>query len=73
MRIYIGVYGVGLGHASRMLLLADRLKKEGCLLEFSSFGDAVIYIRNNGFKCNIVPEVELVGILVLGLMLRGVL
>jgi uncharacterized protein (TIGR00661 family) len=58
MRIYIGVYGVGLGHASRMLLLADRLKEEGCLLEFSSFGDAVVYIRNNGFKCNIVPEVE---------------
>ncbi len=57
MKVYIGVYGVGLGHASRMLLLADRLKDE-CVLEFSSFGDAAVYIRNNGFKCNAVPEVE---------------
>ncbi len=57
MRVYIGVYGVGLGHASRMLLLADRLKDE-CTIEFSSFGDAVAYISKVGFKCNVVPEVE---------------
>lgn len=58
MRIYIGVYGVGLGHASRMLLLADTLIRDGCTVEFSSFGDSVLYIRSNGFECNVVPEVE---------------
>lgn len=57
MRVYIGAYGVGLGHASRMLLLADRLK-DTCMVEFSSFGDAVAYISKSGFKCNVVPEVE---------------
>ncbi|MEM3124449.1 MAG: glycosyltransferase family protein, partial [Candidatus Nitrosocaldus sp.] len=57
-RAYIGVYGVGLGHASRMLMVAERLKAHGYALEFSSFGDAVDYIDMHGYRCNIVPEVE---------------
>mgnify|MGYP001772902679 CR=1 FL=1 len=57
-RAYVGVYGVGLGHASRMLMVAERLKAHGYDLEFSSFGDAVDYIDMHGYRCNMVPEVE---------------
>lgn len=56
-RVYIGVYGVGLGHASRMVQVADRLKNDK-LLRFSSFGDAVEYIRTHGYSCIRVPSVE---------------
>ncbi|MFN4336492.1 MAG: glycosyltransferase [Candidatus Nitrosocaldus sp.] len=57
-RAYIGVYGVGLGHASRMLMVAERLRAHGYTLEFSSFGDAVDYITMHGYGCSVVPEVE---------------
>ncbi|MEM2923250.1 MAG: glycosyltransferase family protein [Candidatus Nitrosocaldus sp.] len=57
-RIYAGVYGVGLGHASRMLMVADRLRSYGYDLEFSSFGDVVDYITMHGYRCRVVPEVE---------------
>ncbi len=57
-RAYIGVYGVGLGHASRMLMVAERLRAHGYTLEFSSFGDAVDYLTMHGYRCNVVPEVE---------------
>lgn len=56
-RIYIGVYGVGLGHASRMVQIADRLDNKS--LKFSSFGDAVDYINNHGYECIKTPPVEL--------------
>ncbi|MEM2062113.1 MAG: glycosyltransferase family protein [Candidatus Nitrosocaldus sp.] len=57
-RAYVGVYGVGLGHASRMLMVAERLRTHGYALEFSSFGDAVDYITMHGYRCSVVPEVE---------------
>ncbi len=56
-RIYIGVYGVGLGHASRMIYIADKLKKDK-ILKFSSFGDAAHYIRAEGYSCIDIPPVE---------------
>ncbi|GIU70872.1 MAG: hypothetical protein KatS3mg003_0351 [Candidatus Nitrosocaldaceae archaeon] len=58
-RIYVGVYGVGLGHASRMVYIADKLDKNDKLLKFSSFGDAVDYIRYQGYSCINVSPVEL--------------
>ena len=56
-RVYVGVYGVGLGHASRMVHIADRLDNR--LLKFSSFGDAVDYINAHGYTCIKTPPVEL--------------
>ncbi len=56
-RVYIGVYGVGLGHASRMVYIANKLKHDK-ILKFSSFGDAVNYIRAEGYSCIDVPPVE---------------
>jgi UDP:flavonoid glycosyltransferase YjiC (YdhE family) len=56
-RVYVGVYGVGLGHASRMVHIADMLDDR--LLKFSSFGDATDYINAHGYSCIKIPPVEL--------------
>ena len=58
IRAYFSLYGVGLGHASRMLLVANRLAEEGIDIKFSSFGDAVNYVNMHGFECFDVPPVE---------------
>ena len=46
-----------MGHAARMVTLANLLKKQ-FNIEFSSFGDTPQYIRKFGFKCNEVPDIE---------------
>ncbi|MEM3085461.1 MAG: glycosyltransferase family protein [Nitrososphaerales archaeon] len=56
-RVYIALYGVGLGHASRMLLVAKNLA-EHANIRFSSFGDAVDYIKMHGFECNSVAPID---------------
>ncbi len=57
-RLYFTPYGVGLGHASRLLVLANRLKEFGCESRFSSFGEAKSYLNIHGYECNIIPPVE---------------
>lgn len=57
-RVYLAPYGVGLGHASRLTLLAQSLNQPGIQFVFSSFGEAYNYIRGLGFRCNLVPPVE---------------
>lgn len=57
-RVYLAPYGVGLGHASRLILLAETLNKPSIQIRFSSFGEASFYIRGQGYDCNIVPPVE---------------
>jgi UDP-N-acetylglucosamine--N-acetylmuramyl-(pentapeptide) pyrophosphoryl-undecaprenol N-acetylglucosamine transferase len=51
-------YGVGLGHASRMLMVADHLKQEGMAVRFSSYGEAASYVSLRGYKCATVAPVE---------------
>jgi UDP-N-acetylglucosamine--N-acetylmuramyl-(pentapeptide) pyrophosphoryl-undecaprenol N-acetylglucosamine transferase len=55
---YFTPYGVGLGHASRLLMVADRLKHEGINVRFSSYGEAVSYLSMRGYKCSTVSPVE---------------
>lgn len=57
-KVYISLYGVGLGHASRMLLVANSLAEQDTKVKFSSFGDAVKYVNMHGFECFDVPPVE---------------
>lgn len=57
-RAYFTPYGVGLGHASRLILIADNLKILGFKSRFSSFGEAAQYIKKTGYECEIVPPVE---------------
>jgi UDP-N-acetylglucosamine--N-acetylmuramyl-(pentapeptide) pyrophosphoryl-undecaprenol N-acetylglucosamine transferase len=54
-RVYIGCFGSGLGHASRMLDVAARLKEMGATVEFSSSGEVAFLLRRNGYRCNEVP------------------
>jgi UDP-N-acetylglucosamine--N-acetylmuramyl-(pentapeptide) pyrophosphoryl-undecaprenol N-acetylglucosamine transferase len=55
---YFAPYGVGLGHASRLLMVADQLKQEGLNVHFSSYGEAVNYISMRGYNCVSVSPVE---------------
>ncbi len=55
---YFAPYGVGLGHASRLLMVADQLKQEGINVQFSSYGEAVSYVSMRGYKCTAVSPVE---------------
>ena len=57
-RVYLAPYGVGLGHASRLLILAENIKSPGIEFRFSSFGEARNYIASQGFECEKVPPVE---------------
>ncbi|MBV9177108.1 MAG: hypothetical protein JO297_08720 [Nitrososphaeraceae archaeon] len=57
-KAYLTPYGVGLGHASRLVMVADRLQKMGMVIRFSSFGEAATYISTQGYKCIAVPPVE---------------
>ncbi len=57
-RVYLAPYGVGLGHASRLLILAENIKRPGIEMLFSSFGEARNYIQRQGFECKKVPPVE---------------
>src|SRR4249919_1907822 len=59
-RIYFAPYGVGLGHASRLLAVAEQFRKSGAGVRFSSFGEAVNYLLMHGYDCMQVPPVELV-------------
>ena len=40
MRAYFTAYGVGLGHATRLVKIATQLKDSGVKIKFSSFGEA---------------------------------
>ena len=57
-RVYLAPYGVGLGHASRLALLAQSLTQPGIQFVFSTFGEAYNYLSGLGFRCNVVPPVE---------------
>lgn len=55
---YLAPYGVGLGHASRLVMVADHLRKEGIDIMFSSYGEASSYVSLRGYKCASVSPVE---------------
>ena len=57
-KAYFTPYGVGLGHASRMLMLAKRLRDSDVDIRFSSFGEGAHYISMQGYECMTVPPVE---------------
>lgn len=57
-KAYLAPYGVGLGHASRLISISEQLKKDNTTIKFSSFGEAVSYINNHGYECESVPPIE---------------
>lgn len=57
-KAYLAPYGVGLGHASRLISISEHLKQDKTTIKFSSFGEAVSYINNHGYECLSVPPIE---------------
>jgi UDP-N-acetylglucosamine--N-acetylmuramyl-(pentapeptide) pyrophosphoryl-undecaprenol N-acetylglucosamine transferase len=55
---YLAPYGVGLGHASRLVMVADCLRQNGINIQFSTYGEAVRYVSLRGYKCAAVSPVE---------------
>jgi len=55
---YFAPYGVGLGHASRLVMVADHLKSNSVKVRFSSFGEATSYVSMRGYHCSTVAPVE---------------
>jgi UDP-N-acetylglucosamine--N-acetylmuramyl-(pentapeptide) pyrophosphoryl-undecaprenol N-acetylglucosamine transferase len=53
--VYIGCFGSGLGHATRMLEIAERLIKDGNAVRFSSSGEVADFISARGYECNRLP------------------
>ncbi len=58
-KAYFTPYGVGLGHASRLVTIASRLNSDKVSIIFSTYGEAASYVKMNGFRCKSVPAVEL--------------
>lgn len=54
-RVYIGCFGSGLGHATRMLEVAGLLKARGSIVRFSSSGEVAEFIERRGYECNKLP------------------
>lgn len=54
-RVYIGCFGSGLGHAARMLEVADMLRRNGNRIRFSSSGAIADLIEGRGYDCNRIP------------------
>ena len=59
-KAYLTPYGVGLGHASRLMMVAERLQNLEVDIKFSSFGEAAGYLTMHGYQCVTVPPVEFV-------------
>lgn len=55
MRVYVGCFGSGLGHASRMLEIAGALRARGDNVQFSSSGEVASLIERKGYRCNELP------------------
>lgn len=55
MKVYIGCFGSGLGHAARMLEIAKELEARGESIEFSSSGEVASLISKKGYRCNVLP------------------
>lgn len=49
MRIYFGVCGIGLGHAGRCVPIANKLREKDAEILFSTYRDAVEYIKGEGY------------------------
>jgi UDP-N-acetylglucosamine--N-acetylmuramyl-(pentapeptide) pyrophosphoryl-undecaprenol N-acetylglucosamine transferase len=55
MKVYIGCFGSGLGHAARMLEMARELDSGGSEIQFSSSGEVADLIARKGYRCNRIP------------------
>ncbi len=55
---YLPAFGSGLGHVSRISIIAGELQSNGFDVRFSSFGEGAKYLRELGFECDACPEID---------------
>lgn len=55
---YLPAFGSGLGHVSRLSLVARELQNEGLKVRFSCFGEGAKYLQQHGFECDICPAID---------------
>jgi UDP-N-acetylglucosamine--N-acetylmuramyl-(pentapeptide) pyrophosphoryl-undecaprenol N-acetylglucosamine transferase len=58
MRIYFAPCGIALGHAGRCIPVARRFNEKGHSVYFSSYGEAVPFIRREGFNVGEVQAIR---------------
>ncbi len=61
MKILITTCGVGIGHASRDLALAELLEKKGHEIEFASYNSGLHYLQKNKQKVHQIPSMNFQG------------
>lgn len=59
-RIYMGPCGIGLGHVGRSIPIARELKRRGAEVMFSTYLEAVEFVRRQGFPVVRSPAISLV-------------
>lgn len=60
MRVYFGVCGIGLGHVGRCIPVAQKLKEMGNEILFSTYSDAVNYVKQENFPLAMAPPIGFV-------------
>ncbi len=60
MRVYFGVCGIGLGHAGRCIPIAKTLRQSGYDVLFSTYCEAVDYVRREGLPLVEAPSIGFV-------------
>lgn len=58
VRIYFAPCGIGLGHAARLLPIAERFRREGATINFSTYEDAIAYVKGQGFPVISSPPIQ---------------
>jgi UDP-N-acetylglucosamine--N-acetylmuramyl-(pentapeptide) pyrophosphoryl-undecaprenol N-acetylglucosamine transferase len=58
-KVYFAVFGSGLGHVTRVLEVARRLRDSGNRFRFSSSGQGLNYLNSNGEERNVVESPSL--------------
>lgn len=61
MKILITTCGVGIGHASRDMALAEKLEQNNHHIEFASYGSGLKYLKKYKFKTYNLPKMNFQG------------
>ncbi|MBE6494681.1 MAG: UDP-N-acetylglucosamine--N-acetylmuramyl-(pentapeptide) pyrophosphoryl-undecaprenol N-acetylglucosamine transferase, partial [Methanosphaera stadtmanae] len=61
MKILFTTCGVGIGHASRDVALAELLQEKGHIINFASYGSGLEYLKMKGYKPYELPQMNFSG------------
>jgi len=59
LKAYFGACGIGFGHVGRCVSVADRLKESGFDMLFSTYGEAVTFVRREGYPAVEAPRLSI--------------